>query len=113
MADNDSAKRTGTLVALLAASVVLILADFLFLGIAITFGPAGFGGDGTISTTRALIENSGQTAGFIALLLGGVAVIWAVIGTLVIKSGHARNRGLKWIVGTQLVATAVLVFSTH
>lgn len=111
MPDNAPAEQTGTLVALLAASLVLILADFLLIGIAIAFGPSGFGG-GSISSTRALVENSGKAAGYVGFMLGGAALVWAVIGTLVFKTGHARNRGLKWIVGTQLVAVVLLIAST-
>lgn len=113
MPDNDTAEQTGTVVVLLGAAVVLVLVDLLFLGIAIAFGPSGFGGDGHLSSTKALREELGQFAGFTGLLLGAAALACGSIGTLVLKSTHARNLGLKWVVGAQLLATVALVVSTH
>lgn len=113
MPDNDAEGRAGTFVALLAASAVLVLADLYFLGIAIAFGPDGFGGDGHVPSEKALIEHLGQAAGFVGLLLGGAAVIWGAVGTLVLESAQARNRGLKWIVGAQFLALVALYASTY
>lgn len=111
MSDNDIAEQTGTLVALLGASAVLVLTNIFWLGIAIGFGPGGFGSH--LSSTKVLIEELGQGCGFAGLLLGPAAVIWASIGTLALKSGRARNRGLKWIVGAQALATVGLIASIY
>ena len=105
MQDDHSAKRTGTLVGLVAASLALAAIDFVFLGLAIAFGPGGFGGDRTMSRSEVLVADLGQAAGLLGCLLGVAALLGAVVAP-------RRRHGLQWILGAQVLATAVLVAST-
>jgi len=106
--DDHSAKRTGTLVGLVAASLALAAIDFVFLGLAIAFGPGGFGGDRTMSRSEVLVADLGQAAGLLGCLLG----VAALLGAVVAPSAPRRRHGLQWILGAQVLATAVLVAST-
>jgi hypothetical protein len=108
MPDDHTAGRTGTLVLLLAASVALTAVDVVLLGLAIAFGPSGFGGDRTMSGSEVLVARLGQAAGLAGLLLGLAAPTWALAAT----SHSSRMRGVTWLLVAQLLATAVLVAST-
>jgi hypothetical protein len=108
MPDDHAARRTGRLVLLLAASVALTAVDVVLLGLAIAFGPSGFGGDRTMSGSEVLVARAGQAAGLVGLLLGLTALTWA----LAVSSPPRRTRGVAWLLGAQLLATALLVAST-
>lgn len=82
---------------LLCLCGLLAIADFFLLGIAIGFGPEGFGGDGTVSRDRAAVEHSGILAGFVGL---AVAVV-AVVAFLLLARHRRRNKVLAWLVAAQ------------
>jgi hypothetical protein len=108
MPDDHAAQRTGTLALLLVASVALTAVDVVLLGLAIAFGPSGFGGDRTMSGSEVLVARLGQAAGLAGLILGLAALAWA----LTVTSPSSRRRGVTWMLVAQLLATAVLVAST-
>ena len=108
MPDDHTAGRTGTLVLLLAASVALTAAAVVLLGLAIAFGPGGFGGDRTMSGSEVRVARLGQAAGLTGVLLGLAAVTWALAG----PAPSSRGRGVTWLLVAQLLATALLVAST-
>jgi hypothetical protein len=97
MAWAPARRRQLAAVPLLCLSGLLAVGDFFFLGIAIGFGPEGFGGDGTVSSERAAVEHSGMLAGFLGL---AVAVV-AVVAFLLLVRHRRRNKVLAWLVGVQ------------
>jgi hypothetical protein len=108
MTDDRTAGRTATLAVLLAACVALTAVDVILLGPAIALGPSGFGGDRTMLGSEVLVARAGQAAGLVGTLLGLTALTWA----LAVSSAPRRTRGVAWLLGGQLLATALLVAST-
>ena len=82
---------------LLCLCGLLAVVDVFLLGIAIGFGPEGFGGDGTVSSGRAAVEHSGMVAGFLGLAVAAIAVL----AFLVLARHRRRNDVLAWLVGVQ------------
>ena len=101
--DAHAPRRTdGTLV---ATSVVIAAVDLLYLGVAVTFGPSGFGGDSDRSGSEVAAANAGQAAGLFGCLLAAGAIgAFALMGP---RPG--RRRVLTWILVAQLLASVVLV----
>jgi hypothetical protein len=97
MAWTPARKRELIAIPLLCLCGLFAVGDFFLLGIAIAFGPEGFGGDGTVSTHRAAVEHSGILAGFVGL---AVAVL-AVVAFLLLARHRRRNEVLAWLVGVQ------------
>jgi len=97
MAWAPARRRQRTAIPLLCLCGLLAVGDFCFLGIAIGFGPEGFGGDGTVSSNRAAVEHSGILAGSVGL---AVAVV-ALVAFLVLARHRRRNGVLAWLVGAQ------------
>lgn len=96
----------GVLEALVAIAVGLL--DLALLGVAIAFGPDGFGGDGPVPPGRALLAHVGQAAGACAVLLALVVLL----ATLSLRSPQARHRVVRPSLALELVASAVLLLST-
>jgi hypothetical protein len=92
---------------LLCLCGLLAVIDFFLLGIAVAFGPGGFGGDGTVSSGRAAWEQSGVLAGLAGL---GVAVV-ALLGFLALARHRRRNDVLAFLVGAQGLMLIWLVAS--
>jgi hypothetical protein len=86
---------------------LIAIADFFVLGVAVAFGPEGFGGDGTVSSGRAALEHSGQLAGAVGLALALIAVV-AFLG---MARHPRRNNVLAWVVGVQGLMLIWLVAS--
>ncbi len=84
-------------VPLLCLCGLLAVVDFFFLGIAVAFGPEGFGGDGTVSSGRAAVQHSGILAGLVGL---AIAVV-ALVAFVVLARHRRRNDVLAWLVGAQ------------
>ena len=101
--DAHAPRRTdGTLV---ATSVVIAAVDLLYLGVAVTFGPSGFGGDSDLSGSEVAAANAGQAAG----LLGCLLAVGAIGAFAVMGPRPSRRRVLTWILVAQLLASIVLV----
>lgn len=92
---------------LLCLCGLIAIADFFVLGVAVAFGPEGFGGDGTVSSGRAALEHSGQLAGAVGLALA-VVVLIAFVST---ARHPRRNHVLAWLVGVQGLMLIWLVAS--
>ncbi|GAA2149057.1 hypothetical protein FHX52_2753 [Humibacillus xanthopallidus] len=102
--------RTSRRVVQLWVTAALVLAGFdvVLLGLAVSFGPSGLGGDRTPTgsdETRALVA---QVAGVVGLALGAAAIVAAAT----VPSGRARVRVVRWVVVAQACAVAVLLGST-
>lgn len=108
MSDDQTTQQTGNRAGLLVACLGLLVVDVVFLGLAIAFGPGGFGGDRTMSEGELAVAHLGQAAGLVGCLLGGAAAVWV----LAVDPHLSPNRGVRWIVVAQLIATTVLVVST-
>ncbi|MGH8889086.1 MAG: hypothetical protein ACRDV3_04905, partial [Acidothermaceae bacterium] len=67
MAAAPARRRQLAAIPLLCLGGLLAVADFFLLGIAVAFGPDGFGGDGTVSSGRAATAHSGILAGALGL----------------------------------------------
>jgi hypothetical protein len=107
--DEAEARSSGGLGSLLACSLLIGVFDVLVLGLAITFGPGGFGGDRDWSAGEEAAANLGQAAGLVGVLLAVVAlIVFAVMRT----RSHARA-ALGAVVGLQVLATFALVLSTR
>lgn len=92
---------------LLCLCGLIAVADFFVLGVAVAFGPEGFGGDGTVSSGRAALEHSGQLAGAV-----GLAVALMVLVAFLSMTRHPRrNKVLAWLVGVQGLMLIWLVAS--
>jgi hypothetical protein len=100
--------RRSAAVPLLCLCGLLAVADVLMLGIAVAFGPDGFGGDGTVSPGRAAWEHSGILAGLAGL---GVAVV-AVVAFLALTRHRRRNDVLACLVAVQGLMLIGLLAST-
>jgi len=76
---------------------LLAIVDFFLLGIAVAFGPDGFGGDGTVSAALAARERSGILAGSVGLALAVIALV------AFLSLGRHRRRSivLAWLAGAQ------------
>ena len=77
--DAHAPRRTdGTLV---ATSVVIAAVDLLYLGVAVTFGPSGFGGDSDLSGSEVAAADARPAAGPVGCLLaaGGIGAFAPVI----------------------------------
>jgi hypothetical protein len=97
MAWAPARRRQLAAIPLLCLSGLLAIADFFMLGIAVAFGPDGFGGDGTVSSGRAALEHSGILAGSVGLV---VAVV-ALVAFLALARHRRRNNVLACLVGVQ------------
>jgi hypothetical protein len=107
--DEAEARNPGGLGSLLACSLLLGVFDVFVLGLAIMFGPGGFGGDRDWSAGEEAAANLGQAAGLVGVLLAVVAlIVFAVMRT----RSHARA-ALGAVVGLQVLATFALVLSTR
>lgn len=95
-------------ISLLCLCGLLAIADFFLLGIAVAFGPDGFGGDGTVSSGRAAKEHSGILAGSAGL---AVAVV-ALVAFFALARHRRRNSVLACLVGAQGLALIWLLAST-
>jgi hypothetical protein len=82
---------------LLCLCGLLAVADLFLLGIAVAFGPDGFGGDGTVSSGTAAREHLGILAGLAGL---GVAVV-ALVAFLALARLRRRNDVLACLVAVQ------------
>ena len=93
---------------LLALSLLVTAFDFVVLGMALAFGPSGFGGDRDWSAQEKAAAHLGQAAGLVGVLLGPV-----VVALFVVMRRHPRGRAvLGTVVGMQLLASLVLVLTT-
>jgi hypothetical protein len=92
----------------LAASLLIGAFDVFVLGLAITFGPGGFGGDRDWSAEETAAANLGQAAGLIGILLAGVAVVLF----LAMRRRPNGRAVLGAVLGVQLLASFVLVLTT-
>lgn len=92
---------------LLCLCGLVFVADFFVLGVAVAFGPEGFGGDGTVSSGRAALEHSGQLAGAVGLAL---AVIALIVFAAMVRHPR-RNKVLASVVGVQSLMLIWLVAS--
>ena len=90
---------------LLLTALAVGALDFFLLGLAVVFGPTGFGGDGTMSAGKVALANAGQVAGAVGCLLA----VTALVAFVTQRSGARRRRVLAVILGTQLVATLLVV----
>ena len=97
MAWAPARRRQLAAIPLLCLCGLLASADFFMLGIAVGFGPDGFGGDGTVSSGRATLERSGILAGSVGLV---VAVV-ALVAFLALAWHRRRNNVLACLVGVQ------------
>jgi hypothetical protein len=97
MAWAPARRRQLAAIPLLCICGLLAFADFFMLGIAVAFGPEGFGGDGTVSSGRATLEHSGILAGAIGLV---VAVV-ALVAFLALTRHRRRNKVLACVVAVQ------------
>jgi hypothetical protein len=97
MALAPARRRQLAAIPLLCLCGLLAVGDFFMLGIAVAFGPDGFGGDGTVSSARAAVEHSGILAGFVGLALAVVALV----AFLVLARNRRRNNVLASLVGAQ------------
>jgi len=97
MAWAPARKRQWAALPLLCLCGLLAIADFFMLGIAVAFGPDGFGGDGTVSSGRAALERSGTLAGAVGL----VVALAALVAFLALARHRRRNRVLACLVGVQ------------
>jgi hypothetical protein len=93
---------------LLCLCGLLAIADFFLLGIAVAFGPDGFGGDGAVGSGRAAREHSGILAGWVGL---GIAVV-ALVAFLALARHRRRNNVLACLVGAQGLTLIWLLAST-
>ena len=93
---------------LLACSLLIGVFDVFVLGLAIAFGPSGFGGDRTMSAGETAAANLGQTAGLVGALLAGVALVVF----LVMRARPRGRAALGTVLGAQVLATLALVLST-
>ena len=100
--------RAGGMGSLLASSLVVAAFDLFVLGLAIAFGPGGFGGDRDWSAEEMAKANLGQAAGLTGVLLGVVALVLF----LVMRSRPRGRAVLGTVVGVQLLASFVLVLTT-
>jgi len=107
MALAPARKRELVALPLLCLCGLLAVGDFFMLGIAIGFGPEGFGGDGTVSPDRAAVEHSGILAGFVGL----AAAVVAIVAFLVLARHRRRNEVLAWLVGVQGLMLVWLIAS--
>ena len=107
MAFAPARRRQLAAIPLLCLCGLLAVVDFFMLGIAVAFGPDGFGGDGTVSSSRAAVEHSGILAGFVGLAL---AVI-ALVAFLVLARHRRRNNVLASLVGAQVLMLVWLLTS--
>jgi hypothetical protein len=97
MAWAPARRRQLTAIPLLCLCGLLAIADFFLLGIAVAFGPNGFGGDGTVSSSVAAREHSGILAGCCGLALAAIALVAFVA---MARNGR-RNKVLACLVGAQ------------
>lgn len=107
-ASADDGRTSRRVVLWVTAALVLAGLDVVLLGLAVSFGPSGLGGDRTPSAsdeTRALVA---QVAGVVGLVLG----VAAIIAAATVTSGQARVRVVRWVVVAQACAVAVLLGST-
>jgi hypothetical protein len=107
MAWAPARRRQLAAIPLLCLCGLIAIVDFFVLGVAVAFGPEGFGGDGTVSSRRAALEHSGQLAGAVGLAL---AVI-ALVVFLAMAQHRRRNKVLAWVVGGQGLMLIWLVAS--
>lgn len=107
MAWAPARRRQLAAIPLLCMCGLLAIADFFMLGIAVAFGPEGFGGDGTVSSGRATLEQSGTLAGAIGL----VAAVVALVAFLALTRHRRRNKVLACLVGVQGLMLIWLVAS--
>ena len=109
MEEAQTGQPRGGLGSLLACSLLIAVFDVFVLGLAIAFGPSGFGGDRTMSAGETAAANIGQAAGLIGALLAGVALV-----VFLAMRAHPRGRAaLGTVLGAQAIATLVLVLSTR
>ncbi len=97
MAFAPARRRQLAAIPLLCLCGLLAFCDFFMLGIAVGFGPDGFGGDGTVSPDRVAVENSGIVAGFVGLAFAVVALA----AFLVLVRNRRRNKVFASLVGAQ------------
>ena len=93
----------------MACSLLIGVFDVFVLGLAIAFGPTGFGGDRTMSARETAVPNLGQAAGLIGALLAGVALVVF----LVMRARPRGRAALGTVLGGQVLATLALVLSTR
>jgi hypothetical protein len=101
--DDAARHRRRWQLALLGLSLLMAAVDYLLTGVAIAFGPSGFGGDRTMPPDEIQLRNVGIAAGMIAIVLGVAAA-----GAFLLSSGRLRTRLLIGAVGTQAIATLIL-----
>lgn len=92
----------------LVLALLLAGVDVLVLGLAVAFGPTGFGGDRTPSRSDEIRALVGQVAGAVGLVLAAAAFGAAVA----VPAGRLRARVVVAAVVAQAGALAVLVGST-
>lgn len=105
MAWTPARRRVLPAIPLLCLCGLLAVADFFMLGIAIGFGPEGFGGN--VSSDRAAVEHAGMVAGAAGLALAAVALITF----LVLARHRRRNVVFAWLVGAQGLMLVLLLGS--
>ena len=109
MEEARTGQSSGGLGSLLACFLLVGVFDVFVLGLAIAFGPGGFGGDRTMSAGETAAANLGQAAGLVGALLAGVALV-----VFLAMRAHPRGRAaLGTVLGAQAIATLVLVLSTR
>ena len=110
MEEARTGQSSGGLGSLLACFLLVGVFDVFVLGLAIAFGPGGFGGDRTMSAGETAAANLGQAAGLVGALLAGVALVVF----LVMRAHRPRGRAaLGTVLGAQVLATLALVLSTR
>lgn len=103
----EAGQPRGGLGSLLACSLLIGVFDVFVLGLAIMFGPSGFGGDRTMSAGETAAANLGQAAGLVGALLAGVALVVF----LVMRARPRGRAALGTVLGAQVLATLALVLS--
>ena len=105
----EAGQPRGGLGSLLACSLLIGVFDVFVLGLAIAFGPSGFGGDRTMSAGETAAANLGQAAGLVGAVLAGVALVVF----LVMRARPRGRAALGTVLGAQVLATLALVLSTR
>lgn len=103
--DGDARNWGGPEVALLLASIAVGALDFMLLGIAVAFGPTGFGGDGPVTSRQLALAHAEQAAGW----TGGVLSVVVLVIVLALKVTLTRRRALGVVFAVQWAATVGLV----
>lgn len=94
-------------VSLLLVSIALGALDFVLTGVAVAFGPTGFGGDGPVTSRDVTVANLGEAAG----VAGCALVVVAFVILFVQRSARTRRRILVAVFAAQLAATTALAAS--